>query len=186
MSRANGPRRTARASTSHSAIPSDTCTNTTGEIGRKVPVPRSTIENGCPCSATCSRWFTAEASCSSPTSVGGSSVTWVGMQSAKGSPKDARLACSISAWGDGIAIDTPMVGTVATLPNARQQPHSVTHPGHRRDRHLTSPVGAVRQDAVQFCGVVEQLSHPLAEGPDGLDHDLGHGLLEVAVPPAGE
>jgi hypothetical protein len=89
------------------------------EVGRKVPVPRRTIGNGCPLSATDSRCATTGAIASSSTSVGGSSVTWLGIRSASGSPKDARFACSSSACGEGIAIDTPMVGTLATLPNGQ-------------------------------------------------------------------
>ncbi len=51
------------------------------------------------------------ASSTSPTSVGGSSVTCVGMDSASGSPNEARLAWSSCAYGEGMAMDTPMVGT---------------------------------------------------------------------------
>ena len=72
-------------------MPVDSCTKTTGETGRNVADPRSRISNGSCWRATFSR-------CSPTTSippglspVGGSSVTWVGIASANGSPNDERI-----------------------------------------------------------------------------------------------
>ena len=162
----------ARSSTSHSARPPETWTNTTGETGRNVPVPRSTMSKGWAPALTFSRWATAASMSSSAISVGPSRVTCVGIESASGSPKEARLACSSSPCGAGIAMETPIVGTVATLPNRRQQSDPVTYPGHRGPGHLARPGRALGEDPVQLRGVVEQLGHALLERLDGRDDHL--------------
>ena len=75
-------------------MPSASGTNTTGEIGRKVAVPRSRIRKLGNRAATSSRWSSTSRRSASATSVGGSRVTWVGIDEAIGSPNSARYFCS--------------------------------------------------------------------------------------------
>ena len=85
-SRASGPERTRASTRSQSPMPSTTDTNTTGETGRKVPVPRSWISKNGSDSAIVRRCFSMLSRSSASTSVGGSRVMWVGMEPASGSP----------------------------------------------------------------------------------------------------
>ena len=71
-------------------MPSASDTNTTGEVGRNVPVPRRCTQNRPTSSAAASRWCSIFSSCSSSTSVGGTSVMWVGIIAAVVSPTAAR------------------------------------------------------------------------------------------------
>ncbi len=59
--------------------PATTWTKTTGESGRKVPVPESRIGNGRPAVAIVSRCASIAGRSAASASVGGSRVTWVGM-----------------------------------------------------------------------------------------------------------
>lgn len=95
-SRTSGPdaSRTRFCSQVQAAAPSTTWTNTTGERGRNVPVPLSRIGNGRPVAATLARCASIAGRASASTSVGGRSVTWVGMPCAAGSPKPARRSWS--------------------------------------------------------------------------------------------
>ena len=71
-----------------------TATNTTGETGRNVPVPRSRMTYG---GRIADARFSASQTASSSswsTSVGGISVTWLGTVSAIGSPNSARFSRS--------------------------------------------------------------------------------------------
>ena len=87
---ASGPRRTAAASCSHCEMPSATVTKTTGDTGRKVPVPRRWIVNPRSLPATSARCASTCGSAPSSTSVGGTSVMWVGIIVAVESPTDVR------------------------------------------------------------------------------------------------
>ncbi len=77
-------------SRAQSSAPSTTRTKTTGDSGRKVPVPCSRIGNGRPWEATRARCASITGSAAASTSVGGSRVTCVGMPCAAASPKPAR------------------------------------------------------------------------------------------------
>ncbi len=61
------------------SAPSTTRTYTTGDSGRKVPVPDSLIGNGRPAAATSARCASTAGTTVSAISVGGSRVTCVGM-----------------------------------------------------------------------------------------------------------
>ena len=110
--RSTGPERTARSRASHWPMPSETCTKTTGETGRNVPVPDRTMRNGAdPCSpppgargsrpSRRRRWL-----------VGGSSVTCGGMAVAIGSPNDSRASWRVRPQGSGMVTATPCIGMV--------------------------------------------------------------------------
>ena len=71
-------------------MPSTTVTNTTGETGRKVPVPRRWTSNAGNSAAASARCASISASSSSVTSVGGTRVMWVGMVAAIASPTLVR------------------------------------------------------------------------------------------------
>jgi hypothetical protein len=78
------------ASSSHDEMPSVTATNTTGDTGRNVAVPRIRRKNAACLDATMARWSSITSSWREATSLGGSKVRWVGIASAITSPKDAR------------------------------------------------------------------------------------------------
>lgn len=80
-SRATGPEasRTCFWSQVQASAPWAIRTYTTGDSGRKVPVPDSFIGKGRPVAATSVRCASMAGSAVSATSVGGSRVTWVGM-----------------------------------------------------------------------------------------------------------
>ena len=88
------PERTRDSTRSQSLMPSTTDTNTTGDTGWKVPVPRRWMSNGCSDSAIVRRCLSMSSRSSAATSVGGSRVMWVGIDRASGSPKDSRTCCS--------------------------------------------------------------------------------------------
>lgn len=90
-------------------MPSASGTKTTGEIGRNVAVPRSRIRNRGNRAATASRCSSITSRSVASISVGGSSVTWVGIDAAIGSPKSARNFCSSEPYGSAIGIATPIV-----------------------------------------------------------------------------
>lgn len=71
--------RTRFCSQEQAAAPSTTWTKTTGDSGRKVPVPDSRIGKGRPRAATSARCASTAGSAAPSTSVGGSRVTCVGM-----------------------------------------------------------------------------------------------------------
>ncbi len=71
-------------------MPSTRVTKTTGETGRKVPVPRRWIRNSATPDAARSRWASTAARSSAGTSIGGMSVMWVGICVAVVSPTDVR------------------------------------------------------------------------------------------------
>ena len=81
--------RTTSASCSHWEIPSTRLTNTTGETGRKVPVPRRWTQNE-PTVAAAALRCSSMADSSPGTSVGGTSVMWVGIIDAVASPTEVR------------------------------------------------------------------------------------------------
>lgn len=78
--------RTRDSTRSQSLMPRTTDTKTTGDTGWKVPVPRRWISNGFSDSAIVRRCFSMSSRSSASTSVGGSSVMWVGMDEASWSP----------------------------------------------------------------------------------------------------
>ena len=63
--------------------------------------------------ATFARWSSIASAAAASTSVGGSSVTCVGIAVASGSPQRSRAARSSSPYGSGMATATPIVGTAA-------------------------------------------------------------------------
>ena len=86
----SGPWRTAAASCSHREMPSTRVTNTTGDTGRNVPVPRRCTRNGSNPPATFARWSSISGSSAGSTSVGGTSVMCVGIIVAVVSPTEVR------------------------------------------------------------------------------------------------
>lgn len=95
-SRLRGPEasRTRFWSQEQAEAPSTTWTKTTGESGRKVPVPDSRIGKGRPPFAIEVRCASIAGRSAASASVGGRRVTWVGMPCAAGSPKLARRSWS--------------------------------------------------------------------------------------------
>ena len=71
-------------------MPSASITNTTGETGRNVPVPRSRMRKPVFSADACSRCRSIAGTAASSTSNGGISVTCVGMPWAVVSPSSAR------------------------------------------------------------------------------------------------
>ena len=71
-------------------MPSAIVTKTTGETGRKVPVPRRWMQKPASRLATSDRCDSMAGSAASSTSVGGTSVMWVGIMLAVVSPTDVR------------------------------------------------------------------------------------------------
>ena len=71
-------------------MPSTTVTKTTGETGRKVPVPRRWTRKAEVALATSVRCFSTSGRSSSATSTGGISVMWVGIIVAVVSPTEVR------------------------------------------------------------------------------------------------
>ena len=108
--RSIGGRRTASSSSSHCGdARADTCTNTTCETGRKVPVPASRMVNGAHRGGGLGRGASRPAPADRPSkSVGGSRVTCGGILSASGSPIRRRHPTSTEACGSGICTATPM------------------------------------------------------------------------------
>ena len=86
---------------------------TTGETGRKVPVPRRCTRNGAIAAATESRCSMMPVRSASSTWCGGSSVMWVGMCRAAASPTSMRYVWSSLPQGSGTGSETPIMGTRA-------------------------------------------------------------------------
>src|SRR4029453_16706167 len=174
-------------------MPSATCTNTTGETGRNVPVPRNTSGNG-PASATATSCRCASILASSPagTRVGGSSVMCAGIARAVGSPSCSRHACSCAPYGGGTATATPML-RVPIVTDAlcgpsvfrRDETDPVVCGGQRFRGDQARLLRAGGQDRVQPLLVGQVRLGLLLERQDEFDHHLGEILLEIAVPVAG-
>ena len=71
-------------------MPSATVTKTTGETGRKVPVPRRWMSNGSTAAAAAARCSATGSMSAASSSVGGISVMWVGICAAVVSPMEVR------------------------------------------------------------------------------------------------
>ena len=80
--------------------------------------------------------------------VGGSSVTWVGIASASGSPNDARIDCSCEPYGSGIAIATPIEPGTTAAPVIVAGPESVKGSSNRASPVNGSPVKGRRSALV--------------------------------------
>src|SRR5690348_2057174 len=159
-------------------MPATTPTKTTGETGRKVPVPRRWMRNGAACRAASSRWRTTPAMSASATSEGGSSVMWEGISAAESSPRATRYSCSCAPQGSGTATETPMVGTRRTLPAAGgrgpgNEAHPVIDVGQGAGCHRGGARGPLLQDPVELGPVLEQLQGPVTERRHEVDQDVG-------------
>ena len=111
---ASGPWSTPAASGSHWLIPSTTPTNTTGETGRNVPVPRRCTRNGRVRARHVREVVDDRGRSASSTSYGGSSVMCVGMCRGR---LVAHADAVLLQWlpqGSGTASETPIVGTADT------------------------------------------------------------------------
>ena len=143
-------------------MPRDTCTNTTGDTGRNVPVPESTMRTARRAAVTTAQVREELAhGVVGPMAVGGSSVTCGGMADAIGSPKSSR-ACLEGRRpglgdGDGDAVVRHGQGPYSA---AGQQPDGVADPCHGGRRDDGGALGAAGEDAVELGRVVEQLGHP--------------------------
>src|SRR5450759_4799889 len=153
---------------SHALMPPATWTKTTGEIGRNVPVLRNNMVKGCCASDTRWRCSWISGPSSSAISVGDSSVTWVGIDLAAGSPN-----------GAGTAMDTLIIFTRLSL--ARQEADAVIDPGQGGAGHISGPLGPFSQYAVELARVSQQSKGAVAKWRGGVDDDLGDVLLEVAI-----
>ena len=145
------------------SAPSTTWTKTTGESGRKVPVPRAASGTGGRPRRPRPGAPRSRAAPAASTSVGGSRVTWVGMPWAAGSPKPARRSWSRLPCGSGTAIDTPSVtvptsfscpcrrcvGSVSAVRLSTVRPRRAAG---RRNRSDVQRSGAVVRRAVVACG----------------------------------
>src|SRR6478736_7527767 len=106
-SRSSGPDCNWRCRLTHSPKPASTFRYTTGETGRKVPVPAIVTVNGSCCRATSRTWLrVASQSC---VMVVVTSVMCAGTTAAMGSPNDARQRWSSSAMSAGKLRITPML-----------------------------------------------------------------------------
>src|SRR6266545_421028 len=161
-------------------MPSASATNTTGETGRNVAVPRSLTVYGCAERATARKCSSISARRSSSTGVGGSSVMWVGIDAAIGSPNDSRHRCSSAPYGSGMGMATPITRSATA-----EKSHPLTHNRHGTRRDRARPRGALGEDLVELVLVGQQLFRPLPDRGQRVGHQLGEILLELPVPRVG-
>src|SRR3569833_393416 len=178
-SRSSGPWRMRSSRCSHSLIPMASATNTTGDTGRNVPVPRSMIGKGRSCAATARRCRSISSSAAAATRSGGTSVMCVGIERASGSPNDARDCCSSSPYGSGIGIATPLVRSAGS--GTAQEPAPIADRLHGVTGDLARAGGAAGQHAGELLFVGEELLGALADGGEGVQDSLGEVLLQRAV-----
>src|SRR6266545_4606244 len=104
------------------------------------------------------------------TSVGPSSVTCDGMNSASGSPASARAWSSALPHGSGIPIATPTRSVCTSGTAGRgQEADPLVHRAQRDGGDRAGLLGADREHLVQAGRVVEQLDDPIGRG-----RRLGH------------
>src|SRR5664279_3907033 len=186
--RVSGPRRIKDSSSIVSSTPRDSWTNTTGEVGRKVPVPERCRTNGRHACAARVRCCSIAGMAAVSTGVGGSSVTCGQTRSAAGSPTRLRQLVNTVACGCGIAMATPSItcSDTGSASSEGQEPHPVVGGPQRSRRDWPGAAGPVREDAVQFARIVKQLTDPDPERLGKRDHGVGDRSLEYPVTLAGE
>src|SRR3569833_4538943 len=178
-SRSSGPWRMRSSRCSHSLIQLASATNTTGDTGRNVPVPRSMIGKGRSCAATARRCTSISSSAAEATRSGGTSVMCVGIERASGSPNDARDRCSSSPYGSGIGIATPMVRSAGS--GTAQEPDPIADRLHGVTGGLARAVARDPQSRIELLFVGEELLGALADGGEGVQDGMGEDIIRRAL-----
>ena len=180
---AYGVRRAARSW----EMPSTRVTKTTGETGRKVPVPRRCTRNGSEPGRDLGEVLLDLArGRRSSISVGGTSVMCVGIIVGRGVADGGPVVLELGRPGlrDGQG-DSDRGHAVDPTGSRGDEADPLVDVAQRRLGDRAGLLGALLEHGGQVRLVVEQLEGALAERGDEVDDDLGEVLLQVAVAAAG-